>query len=168
MEQVSATGVSAGPVVGDAKLPRLVAGFQWVCRAVVGVLPGPLGRLVAPTFVGYLLVNGLTFGVDLLLLTLSHGVLRLPVGVAVTVSYMLAFALSYLLNRTLNFASHGRVGRQLVIYVVVVAVNFLVFIFGITTGLTALGIEYRFARILGGMGEAVYMYAMMRWVVFRR
>lgn len=160
--------VSTTQVAADGGERRLVLWFQWVCRAIVGVLPRPLARFVAPTFVGYLLVNGLTFSVDLLLLTLLHDALRLPVAVAVTVSFILAFGLSYLLNRILNFASHASVGPQLAVYVVVVAVNYLVFILGLTTGLATLGVEYRIARIAGAVGEAVYMYSVMRWVVFRR
>jgi putative flippase GtrA len=135
---------------------------------VVARLPFGLDSVVAPTFLGFVVINSLTFGVDLLLLTGLHGVLRLPVPVAVTVAYACAFALSYFLNRTLNFRSHARVGPQLAVYVVVVVVNYLAFILGVSTVLSALGVEYRIARILAGACEAVYMYSAMRWVVFRR
>jgi putative flippase GtrA len=135
---------------------------------VVARLPFGLDSVVAPTFLGFVVINSFTFGVDLLLLTGLHGVLRLPVPVAVTVAYACAFALSYFLNRTLNFRSHARVGPQLAVYVVVVVVNYLAFILGVSTVLSALGVEYRIARILAGACEAVYMYSAMRWVVFRR
>jgi putative flippase GtrA len=135
---------------------------------VVARLPFGLDSVVAPTFLGFVVINSLTFGVDLLLLTGLHGVLRLPVPLAVTVAYACAFALSYFLNRTLNFRSHARVGPQLAVYVVVVVVNYLAFILGVSTVLSALGVEYRIARILAGACEAVYMYSAMRWVVFRR
>lgn len=135
---------------------------------MVARLPFGLDSVVAPTFLGFVVINSLTFGVDLLLLTGLHGVLRLPVPLAVTVAYACAFALSYFLNRTLNFRSHARVGPQLAVYVVVVVVNYLAFILGVSTVLSALGVEYRIARILAGACEAVYMYSAMRWVVFRR
>lgn len=135
---------------------------------MVARLPFGLDSVVAPTFLGFVVINSFTFGVDLLLLTGLHGVLRLPVPVAVTVAYACAFALSYFLNRTLNFRSHARVGPQLAVYVVVVVVNYLAFILGVSTVLSALGVEYRIARILAGACEAVYMYSAMRWVVFRR
>jgi hypothetical protein len=51
---------------------------------------------------------------------------------------------------------------------VVVVVNYLAFILGVSSLLTAIGVEYRLARILAGACEAVYMYSAMRWVVFRR
>ena len=53
------------------------------------------------------------------------------------------------------------------IYVVVVVVNYLAFILGVSSLLTALGVDYRFARLGAGACEAVFMYSMMRWVVFR-
>jgi putative flippase GtrA len=123
---------------------------------------------VAPTFLVFVVLNSFTFGVDLALLSVLHGGLRMPLAVAVTVAYACAFTLSYFLNRTFNFRSHSAVGPQFAVYVMVVAVNYLAFILGVTSGLVALGIEYRAARIAAGACEAVYMYSAMRWVVFRR
>ncbi|CNG90240.1 GtrA family protein [Mycobacterium tuberculosis] len=72
-----------------------------------------------------------------------------------------------MLNRTFNFRSHAPVGPQVAIYVVVVVVNYLAFILGVTTLLVALGVHYQVSRIAAGLCEAVYMYCAMRWVVFR-
>ncbi|MEU6582914.1 GtrA family protein [Nocardia sp. NPDC046763] len=141
--------------------------FHLVCDRLVAWLPFGLGRLVAPTFMGYLLVSGCTFAVDLVVLTALHGALGLALPIAVTVAYCAAFGLSYLLNRTLNFESHAAVGPQVAVYVVVVAVNYLVFILGVTSGVAALGLDYRIARVLGGLGEGLFMYASMRLLVFR-
>jgi putative flippase GtrA len=142
--------------------------FHRLCVEVVARLPLGLDSVVAPTFLGFCLINGFTFGVDLLLLTVLHGGLRAPLPIAVSVAYACAFALSYVLNRTMNFRSHAPVGPQVTIYVVVVAVNYLAFILGVSSALSALGLEYHLARILAGVCEAVYMYSAMRWVVFRR
>ena len=134
---------------------------------MVARLPFGLSSVVAPTFLGFCLINGFTFGVDLVLLYLMHGVLALPVPMAVSVAYACAFALSYVLNRLFNFASHAPVGPQFAVYVVVVVVNYLAFILGVSSLLTALGVDYRIARLGAGACEAVFMYSMMRWVVFR-
>jgi putative flippase GtrA len=149
-------------------LQRAVDGFHRGCEQAVGRLPWGLKSIVAPTFLGFALINGCTFAVDLLLLTAFRDGLGLPLAVAVTISYVCAFALSYVLNRIFNFSSHSAVGPQLAIYVVVVAVNYLAFILGVSTGLSALGVEYHVARITAGGCEAVFMYTAMRWVVFRR
>jgi putative flippase GtrA len=142
--------------------------FHVLCEDVVARLPLGLDSIVAPTFLGFVVINSFTFGVDLLLLTALHGGLGAPLPISVTVAYVCAFALSYYLNRTLNFRSHAPVGPQFAVYVVVVAVNYLAFILGVSTALSALGVEYHVARIVAGACEAVYMYSAMRWVVFRR
>jgi putative flippase GtrA len=146
----------------------LVERFHRFCVQVTARLPLGLNSVVAPTFLGFVLINSFTFFVDLVILTALHGGLGAPLPVAVTVGYACAFALSYFLNRTLNFRSHAPVGPQVAVYIVVVVVNYLAFILGVSSGLAALGVEYHLARIVAGVCEAVYMYSAMRWVVFRR
>jgi YbgC/YbaW family acyl-CoA thioester hydrolase len=94
-------------------------------------------------------------------------VLKWPYPAAVTLSYLTAFALSFVLNRAFNFRSHEALGPQTAKYVVAVGINFAVFVLGVGDALTAVGVEYQLARILSGLGEGVYMYCVMRWVVFR-
>ena len=142
--------------------------FHRLCVATVARLPFGLDSVVAPTFLGFCVLNGFTFGVDLLFLTALHGGLSVPLPVAVTAAYACAFALSYVLNRTMNFRSHAPVGPQIAIYVLVVAVNYLALVLGVCSALSAIGVEYHLARIVAGVCEAVYMYSAMRWVVFRR
>jgi hypothetical protein len=89
------------------------------------------------------------------------------VPASITLSYGVASSLSFLLNRVLNFRSHGAVGVQVPVYAAVVTVNYLAWILGVGAGLAALGVDYRLARVLAGACEAAYMYAAMRWVVFR-
>lgn len=157
--------VRAEPTTGQS---RLAGRFHAWWEACVGRLPFGLGAFVAPTFVGFCMINGFTFGVDLTILTGLRGALGLAVPVAVTVAYVCAFTLSYVLNRMFNFRSHAPVGPQVATYIVVVVVNYLAFILGATTALTALGVQYQLSRLAAGMCEAVYMYSAMRWLVFRR
>ena len=139
-----------------------------MCVVVVLALPVRLNSLVAPTFLGFVVINTFTFGVVLAILTALHGALRIPLPVAVTVGYAVAFGLAYYLNRTLNFRSHAAVGPQLTVYVVAVVINYVAFILGVSSGLAAVGVEYHLARIVAGGCEALFMYSAMRWVVFRR
>jgi putative flippase GtrA len=147
---------------------RPVERFHRLCEVAVARLPFGLDSIVAPTFLGFAVLNSCTFGFDLLLLTLLHGVLHVGLPIAVTVAYACAFTLSYILNRVLNFRSHGAVGPQFAVYVVVVVVNYLAFILGISSGLAAIGVEYHVARIAAGLCEAAFIYSAMRWLVFRR
>lgn len=63
--------------------------------------------------------------------------------------------------------SDAPAGPQFAVYVVVV-VNYFAFILGVSNLLAALGVDYRIARLGAGACEAVYMYSMMRRVVFPR
>ena len=156
---------AAGTVRGQARARR---GERFAARtaAIVRRLPFGLDRVVAPDMVGFVLINSGTFATDLVLLTVLHGGLRWPVPVSITASYLTAAGLSSL-NRTLNFRSHGAVAPQMGVYAAVVSVNYLAWILGVGAGLAALGLDYRLARILAAVCEAGYMYAAMRWVVFR-
>ncbi|RDH74070.1 GtrA family protein [Mycolicibacterium moriokaense] len=147
---------------------RLADRFGRLCIAVTARLPFGLDAVVAPTFLGFAVINGFTFVVDLALLSVLHAGLGVAVPIAVSVAYAGAFTLSYYLNRTMNFHSHAPVGPQFAVYAVVVVVNYLAFILGVSSVLTALGVDFRIARILAGCCEAVFMYSAMRWVVFRR
>lgn len=142
--------------------------FADFCVAVVRRLPFGLSRLVAPSFLGFALINGFTFGVDLLLLMLLHSWLGLPVWLAITFAYATAFGLSFVLNRSMNFRSHAPVGRQAVLYVVAIVVNYVAFLLGVGAGLAALGVDYRVSRLIAGACEGVFMYSVMRWVVFAK
>lgn len=141
--------------------------FAAVMAAVAARLPFGLARVVPPTLLGYAVINGSTFTLDLLLLTALHGGLHWPVAVSITLSYLAASSVSYLLNRVLNFRSHAPAGRQSAVYGAVIAVNYLAIILGVGAGLAALGLSYQLARVTAGACEAVYMYAALRWVVFR-
>ncbi len=146
---------------------RLRTRYAALTGAIARRLPFGLAEVVAPSLVGYLLINLCTFFIDVGLLGLFHGTLRLPIPVAVTLSYGTASVLSYLLNRVLNFGSHEPVGRQFPLYVLVSGTNYLIFVLGLTTLLYKAGVYYELSRVLAACCEAVYLYCMMRWVVFR-
>jgi len=143
--------------------PRFAAAMTAVARR----LPFGLARVVPPSLLGYLLINLCTFCLDLGLLTVMHGTLKWPLPAAVTLSYGTASAVSYTANRILNFRSHGALGSQLPLYLAVIASNYLIWILGVTDALAALGVEYQIARIIAALCEAAYLYAAMRWIVFR-
>jgi putative flippase GtrA len=119
------------------------------------------------SFLGFAILNGFTFSVDLGSLSLCHGVLKWPHPAAVTPSYLSAFALSFVLNRAFNFRSHEALGPQATKEAVAVGINYAAFVLGVGDALTAIGVEYQIARILSGPCEGEYMYSVMRRVVFR-
>jgi putative flippase GtrA len=157
----------ASTPVPPRRTERIAARFAATTGWVAARLPFGLGRVVTGSMVGFAVINGFTFAVDLLLLTALHGGLGLPLGAAVTGGYACAFGLGFGLNRWLNFRSHAPVGRQMGWYVLAVVVNYAVVLLGVTEVLTALGVPYQLARVAAGAAEAVFMYCALRWVVFR-
>jgi putative flippase GtrA len=143
------------------------ARFAALMTAITMRLPFGLSEVVAPSLVGYLLINLCTFFIDLGLLGLFHGTIRWPIPAAVTLSYGTASVVSYVANRILNFRSHDNVGRQFPLFAAVSASNYLIFVLGLTDLLSAAGVYYELSRVIAACCEAVYLYCMMRWVVFR-
>ena len=134
---------------------------------VHGLLPTWVRRVVPATAVGFAVLSSFTYAVDLMILALAYDVLRLPYPVAVTIGYVIAFGLSFLLNRWLNFQVHGHVGRQTGRYVLTVVANYVLFILLLASTLEYLGVQFIAARLIAGACEAVFMYLMMRGFVFR-
>ncbi|SFR05069.1 Putative flippase GtrA (transmembrane translocase of bactoprenol-linked glucose) [Lentzea waywayandensis] len=154
-----------GTTLNDGR--DLGATFHDLMEVVVRWLPFGLSGVVAPSFLGFALINGFTFGIDLLLLTLFRSGLGLPVPIAFTIAYVLAFGLSFVLNRALNFRSHAPVGPQAGLYAVAILINYLAFILGVGSALTEIGLQYHLSRIVAGACEAAFMYSVMRWIIFR-
>jgi putative flippase GtrA len=154
-----------GTTLNDSR--DLGARFHDRMEVVVRWLPFGLFRVVAPSFLGFALINGFTFGIDLLLLTLFRSGLGLPVPIAFTIAYVLAFGLSFVLNRALNFRSHAPVGPQAGLYAVAILINYLAFILGVGSALTEIGLQYHLSRIVAGACEGAFMYSVMRWIIFR-
>jgi putative flippase GtrA len=133
----------------------------WVDR-----LPARIRRWLPRQLVGFAILGGCTFLIDLALLACLRTWTRLPLPVAVSLSYVLAFGLNFLLNRTVNFRSHAPVGRQALRYALVVGCDYGLTV-GVTTGLSALGMDFRVARVLAAVSVAAFTYTASRWWVFR-
>ncbi|GAA1854459.1 GtrA family protein [Myceligenerans crystallogenes] len=152
---------------GGPRDSAAAARFARFCEAVTRRLPFGLSRVVPPTLLGFAIINGSTFSFDLLLLTALRSGLGWPVEVAFTIAYSCALALAYVLNRIFNFRSHAPVGKQAVLYVVAVVINYVALVLGVGAGLAGLGVPYQLSRLLAGLCEAAFMYCAMRWVIFR-
>jgi putative flippase GtrA len=138
---------------------------EWL-TAWVDRLPDPLRRLLPRELVGFAILGGFTFSIDLALLWFLETHTALPVPVAVTAAYVVAFSLNFVLNRTVNFRSHAPVGGQALRYGLVIACDYGLTL-GVTSGLAAAGLDFRIARIIAGACVATFTYTGARWWVFR-
>ena len=158
------------PVAGSLRADRRARRgerFTALMAAIVRRLPFGLAQVVAPNMLGFAVISAVTFSLNLVLLIALHGGLRWPVPVSITLAYLAGSGLGYVLNRSLNFRSHGAAAPQVGVFAGVATVNYLAWILGVGAGLAALGVDYRLARVIAGACESVYMYAAMRWLVFR-
>lgn len=152
----------------SATAPRSAADrFLAIRQELWRRLPGRLGRLIPPDFIGYAILNLFTFFVDMAILTVVFRAARAPYPIATTVGYGTALVLAYLLNRWLNFHSRAPVGPQTVRYAFVVLVNYFVLLQGVGTGLEMLGVQFQLSRLIAACCEGLWTYVGMRWIVFR-
>lgn len=158
----------SGDVAARSRLDVLRRRFQRACERVVAVLPARLRSVVAPSMVGFGVINGSTFGLDVLLLAVLAGGTGLPLWAAISIAYATALAVSFMLNRGLNFASERGLGTEVPRYAAVATVNYVAIVLGVTHALTLAGLPEAPARIGAGVCEAVFMYCALRWFVFGR
>jgi putative flippase GtrA len=134
---------------------------------LVDRLPEQVRRVVPRELIGFGILGGFTFLIDLGLLWALRTWTTLPLPVAVSIAYVIAFGINFVLNRTVNFRSHAPVGPQSMRYAVVVACDYGLTL-GVTTGLSALGLDFRIARLIAAACVATFTYTASRFWVFRR
>lgn len=153
---------------GDGPAARWFAAFTWRLREA---LPAWLKRLVPVTFIGYAIINGSAFLLDMGILRLvdvvvpDHGI---PYGVIFSIGYGIASVYAFALNRWLNFREHGDLGKQSGKYTFVIISNYVIWILGFGSLLGALNVPLMVARVTAACIEGIYIYLMLRLWVFPR
>ncbi|MFV0405760.1 MAG: GtrA family protein [Propioniciclava sp.] len=142
--------------------------FARFTRAVHLGLPSFLQRVVPQTFIGYALINGSAFLLDLGIASLINQIWQLSYPVSFSIGYGIASVYAFFLNRTLNFREHGDLGRQTGKYVAVIVSNYLIWIVGFSALLDSLNVQFQVARVVTACFEGVYIYVMLRLWVFPR
>ena len=85
------------------RAPRV---FLQLITALHRLIPKPLGKRVPVTFIGYAIINGSGFLLDISLLWLFNSVFGWYYPLSITLGYALAGLYSLILNRWLNFQAH--------------------------------------------------------------
>lgn len=146
------------------RAPRI---FLKVISRIHRFLPKRLRALVPVTFIGYALINGSAFVIDISLLWVMYERLHWFYPLAVTLGYLVAGAYSLVLNRWLNFQSHGSLSSQGGRYVVGLVSQYVIFILGLSSVLHLAGVNAELARFISACCEGLYLYVLMRLWVFR-
>ncbi|MEV1288919.1 GtrA family protein [Micromonospora sp. NPDC049679] len=109
-------------------------------------LPGTLRRIVRIGFVRFLVVGGVSAGIDAGLLWLLHGVAGVQLEVATLIAVVSAFVVNFLLNRGWVFGATGTPHGQFARYLTLAALNWILTVVSVS-GLVALGVHYLVARM---------------------
>ncbi len=141
--------------------------FLRLITAIHSVLPGFVRRRLPVTFIGYAIINGSAFILDIICLRIFNNHLHWWFPMAVTVGYAIAGIYSFLLNRWLNFQSHGHVVEQGAGYSVGLISQYVVFILGLSSLLHWLGMNATLARVISACCEGIFLYVFIRLWVFR-
>ena len=160
------TATSAATEAHDVarRAPRV---FLRLISAIHSALPAALRRRVPVTFVGYGLINGSGFLIDVSFLWLFYESMHLFYPLAVTLGYAIAGLYSLVLNRWLNFQAHGHILTQGSRYAVGLVSQYVIFILGLSSLLHWLGMNAELARFISACCEGIYLYVLMRVWVFR-
>ena len=150
---------------GHGAAARWFAGFTTRIRQA---LPRSLQRILPITFIGYAMINGSAFLLDMGFLAVITQFWQLPYSLAFSIGYGLASIYAFFLNRWLNFREHGDLGKQSGKYLFVIISNYVIWIIGFASVLDWLGVHVMAARVVAACLEGLYIYVLLRLWVFPR
>ncbi|MEV4631132.1 GtrA family protein [Micromonospora sp. NPDC049523] len=122
---------------------------------------GLVRRLLNTGFVRYLVVGGGSAALDTGLLWLLHGAFNVWLPLATFVGVVTSTGLNFLLNRSWVFSSTGGAGGQLVRYLILVGVNWVLTVL-MVAALAGLGLNYLVAKCV-----ALVVLTTLNFVVYR-
>lgn len=122
-------------------------------------------RVDVPSLLRYLLVGGLCFLADVVLLWLLHEILGLPLAVAAPAGFLLSFALTYTAQRLAAFRSSAAVPASVAKYATLVIFN-TVATAAIVSGVDALGWGWLIGKVVAVAVTTVWNYFVYRYWVF--
>ena len=141
--------------------------FLRLITTIHSELPGFVRSRLPVTFIGYAIINGSAFFLDITCLWVFYNHLHWFYPVAVTVGYAIAAVYSFLLNRWLNFQAHGHVIEQGAGYTAGIISQYVIFILGLSSLLHWFGVNAELARVISACCEGIYLYVFIRLWVFR-
>lgn len=159
--------MGARPQDAEAPSRRAPRIFLGLITDLHRLIPLPLRERVPVTLIGYALINGTGFLIDISFLALFYDHLHWLYPIAVTMGYAIAGLYSLMLNRWLNFQAHGHLVTQGTRYAVGLVSQYLIFILGLSSLLHLAGVNAEVARFISACCEGIYLYVLMRLWVFR-
>jgi putative flippase GtrA len=137
-----------------------------VSSSASAVEGGRLAAVLRHSLPRYLLVGGISAGVDIGLLYVLHARLDVRLGLATFIAVATSFVVNFSLNRVWSFGSSAPVGGQAVRYLILAAFNWVLTVVLELAFTGHLGLNFIVAKIAILVINAVINYAGYRWWVF--
>lgn len=113
----------------------------------------------------YLVVGGISFALDFVLLVFLHEVLGVDLWIATPVAFLASFAVNYLLSRFFTFAGTGAKGASFFKYAALVAFNAVAASL-VVSGFEVLGGSYMLGKIISTAAMTVWNFFIYKYWVF--
>lgn len=122
-------------------------------------------RLWSLSAVRYLVVGGFAFLFDAGMLWLLHDAFGVPLAVSTPVAFLLSFAVTYTLQRTVAFRSDDGVAPSVVRYAILVAANTVATTI-IVWSSDAIGLPWIVGKVAAVVATTIWNYFAYRYWVF--
>jgi len=121
------------------------------------------------TAIKFVISGSTSAGVDLLSLFILHGLLKMHVVIAASISFVLAFAVSFIFHKFWTFRNEDRkkAHLQAIVYFSVATVNLALNAQFIYFLVKKVGIFYLYAQMLSGATLSIITFLTLKLVVFK-
>lgn len=124
-----------------------------------------IGRVWSSSAVRYLVVGGFSFLFDVGVLWLLHDVIGVSLPIATPTAFLLSFAVTYTLQRTVAFRSSDGVAPSVLRYTLLVIVNTVATTLIVWAG-DALGMPWIIGKVASVVATTIWNYFAYRYWVF--
>jgi len=137
-------------------------------RRASSLEPAPAfsARILRHSFTRFAVLGVLGLGMDVALLAALLTFTAATKPVAVTLAFLVTYAVNFFLNRRFSFEVHGGVDGQLIRFLPQIALDYVLMLTAFE-GMTSMGIGVLYARVLAGGTNASLNYAAYRFWTFR-
>ena len=122
-------------------------------------------RLWSSSAVRYLMVGGFSFVFDIGVLWLLYEVFHVPLPISTPIAFLLSFAVTYTLQRTVAFRASDGVAPSVLRYTILVVVN-TVATTAIVWAADAIGLPWAVGKVAAVVATTVWNYFIYRYWVF--
>lgn len=127
---------------------------------------GLLGYLYRHNLIRYLLVGGSTFIIDLVLLVMLHGHLKINISVAASIAYWTSILYNFILNRwwTFSASESKKLHQHIIPYAILLGCNYLFTVLFVS--IVSRHFNYVAVKVVAVLLQTLWTYRIYKNVIF--